>query len=425
MQELLDVAMLLSGTPIPSGGRVAIVTNGRGPGILCADACQASELTVPEWSDAIRRRLGEVLPPEALLGNPINLRAGASAEQYRRTIEVLAREDGCDAVIVIFAATPGTQADDVVRAVVGASESAEALTVAAVVVGAQPSARGASRVPVFAFPEEAVRALAHAVRYADWRLRPAGGVPAFADVRRDEAAAIIARALSDGQEWLAPQTVADVFDCYGLALIPTRVVRGIAGAVRAAAEFGGPVALKALVPGLRHKADAGAVRLGLIGPTAVRRAARQIKAAVAAAGRRLHGFVVQPMAHPGVEIVMGIVHDQSFGPVVVCGAGGTGSGPLMEVSVRITPLADLDADKMLGALRTVAALESPAGGPRCDIDTLKDTLLRLSALAQTHAEIAELDVAPVIVAPGGAAIVDARIRLAPGAPRLPLAALHG
>lgn len=121
---------------------------------------------------------------------------------------------------------------------------------------------------------------------------------------------------------------------------------------------------------------------------------------------------------------MGIVHDQSFGPVVVCGAGGTGSGPLMEVSVRITPLADLDADEMLGALRTVAALESPAGGPRCDIDTLKDTLLRLSALAQTHAEIAELDVAPVIVAPGGAAIVDARIRLAPGAPRLPLAALH-
>ncbi len=406
--ELLDVTALISSQPLPRGGRVAILTNARGPGILCADACRAEGLTPVD--------------------NPINLLAGASAGQYRRTLEILASEDGCDAVIVIFVAAPGTRVDDVAPAVLAASRSTRALTVAAVVIGAQPSSPApvpsAPGVLTFASPEAAGRALAHAVRYARWRSSPAGSMPEFADARSDQAAAIIAAALSAGEEWLAPEAVTELFRCYGLGLIPTRVTGGIAGALRAAAELDGPVALKALAPNLRHKADAGAVQLGLAGPTAVRRAARQIKGAMARHGQPLQGFVVQPMAHPGVELVIGIVHDQSFGPVVVCGAQGTDGGPPIDVSVRITPLTDLDAEDMLGALRKFSELDGHVDRSRWDIEALKDTLLRLSALAQTHAEIAELDIAPVIVASEGAAIVDARVRLAPAAQRPPLSALR-
>jgi len=429
MHELFDVAALLSAQPQPRGDRVAIVTNGGGPAILCADACQASGLDVVQLSETVRRTLAAFLDPEASLGNPIDMIATATADDYRRVIEALVTYQACDAIVAIFVPPLVTSGLDVAREIELAGQDTGAITLATVFMGgsdairAQAGKRG-HRVPVFDFPEDAAQALNHAVQHTRWTQRPAGTFLTPAGLRPDEAASIIARALADGTEWLEPRDVVAVLDCYGLPLIPTRIVAGVDEAVTVASELGGPVALKAIATGLIHKTDAGAVALGLTDASAVRSGAREIEAAVARSGHRLEGLIVQPMAASGVELLVGVVHDESFGPVIACGAGGTSVELLRDVAVRITPLSDLDAAEMLRSLRTFPLLDGYRGAAKCDLRVLEDVLLRVSALVEAHPEIAELDANPVVARSDGALILDARLRVQSVPPHRPLGALR-
>jgi acyl-CoA synthetase (NDP forming) len=213
--------------------------------------------------------------------------------------------------------------------------------------------------------------------------------------------------------------VAALLGCYGLPLVPTVTARNAGQAAEAAARIDGPVALKALAPGLLHKSDAGGVLLGVQGEPAVRAGVHRIRAAVASAGYRMEAVVVQPMAASEVELLMGVLTDESFGPVIACGAGGTRAELLGDIAVRITPLTDLDAREMLRSLRTFPLLEGYRGSPPCDVRALEDILARLSALVEAHPEVAELDANPVAAAPGGALILDARVRLGRPPPRRP------
>ena len=145
-------------------------------------------------------------------------------------------------------------------------------------------------------------------------------------------------------------------------------------------------------------------------------------AAVAAEGFTVDGFLVQPMVGGGVEMLVGVVHDASFGPVIACGAGGTTAELLKDVTVRITPLTDLDAAEMVRSLQTFPLLEGYRGAPKADVAALEDLLLRISALVEAHPEISELDCNPVKVLPEGAVVIDARVRVEAANPPLPRAA---
>ena len=195
-------------------------------------------------------------------------------------------------------------------------------------------------------------------------------------------------------------------------------------AVEAAAALGGPVALKATASGLVHKSDAGGVLLGLEGSDAVRNAALQINAAVERAGHSLDGLVVQPMVPEGVELIVGVVNDRSFGPVLACGAGGTTAELIKDVAVRITPVTDLDAHEMVRSLKTFPMLDGYRGVPRCDIAAIEDVLLRVSALVESHPEIVELDLNPLVASPDGATIVDARVSVELAPPAAPMPSLR-
>jgi acyl-CoA synthetase (NDP forming) len=173
-----------------------------------------------------------------------------------------------------------------------------------------------------------------------------------------------------------------------------------------------------------RRSDAGAVRLGLDSGAEVRRAASEIRAIVSASGHRLDGFVVQPMVAPGVELLVGVAHDASFGPVIVCGPGGAGAELMGDAVARITPLTDSDALEMLRSLRTFPLLTGYHGATPCDIGALQDLLLRLSALVEAHSEVAELDLDPIVASPAGAIVVDARVRLEAPPPPRPLSALR-
>jgi acetyl coenzyme A synthetase (ADP forming)-like protein len=428
MHELFDVAALLSAQPIPRGGRVAIVTNGGGPGILCADACQAAGAEIARLTPEVCARLAEFLPASAALGNPIDMVAAATADDYRRTMRTLIDADACDTIIVIFVPALVTEPTDVARAVREVAENNPELTIATVfmVSGGPPVElnSGTVRVPGYAFPEDAARAVSLAVRHANWRRRDAGSVPRFEGLRSVEAAALISRALAREEEWLSPGAVIELLDCFGLPLIATRVVPDAESAVAAASALGSPVALKAIATGLLHKTDAGGVRLGLAGDEGVRAAAGDIERAVARAGLELDGFIVQPMAPTGgVELIVGVVHDPSFGPVLACGAGGTTAELVKDVAVRITPLTDVEAREMLRSLKTFPLLDGYRGALRCDIGAIEDVLLRMSEMVESHPEIVELDCNPLIASPDGAVIVDARVRVETVAPPRPVPSL--
>ena len=198
-------------------------------------------------------------------------------------------------------------------------------------------------------------------------------------------------------------------------MVASRSVSSAQAAGRAGAELGGPVALKAVAPGLVHKSDAGAVRLGLDGPTAVTRAAREMSARLAAAGTPVEGFHVQQMAPPGTELIVGAVRDPAFGPLVACGAGGVAVELLGDVQVRLAPLGPRAADGMLQGLKTFPLLNGYRGRTPADLDAVRELVLRVGALAAAHPAVAELDLNPVIATPEGALVVDARVRLeAPG-----------
>ena len=429
MNELFDVAALLSGQPVPRGDRVVIVTNGGGPGILCADACQDYGVEIVELPPDVRARLAEFLPASAAVGNPVDMIAAATADDYRRTLETLIESDACDAIIVIFVPALVTEPADVARAVNAVAATSPGVPIAAVfmVGGGTPEElnTGDVRVPSYAFPETAARAVSLAVRHARWRGRDAGTAPTFEGIRSVEAAALISRELAGEDEWLSPAAVVELLGYFGLPLIGTRVVRDAEEAVAAAGELGFPVALKASATGLVHKTDAGGVRLGLADPEAVRAAAAEIEQAVARAGLGLDGLVVQPMVPTGVELIVGVVHDHSFGPVVACGAGGTTAELIKDVSIRLTPLTDVDASEMLHSLKTFPLLDGYRGAPRCDIAAIEEVLLRVGLMVDAHPEIAELDCNPLIAGPEGALIVDARVRLENVAPARPVPSLGG
>jgi acyl-CoA synthetase (NDP forming) len=280
-----------------------------------------------------------------------------------------------------------------------------------------------TRIPSFAFPEQAAIAMAHAARYGRWRERPSGAIPRFPDARPDEAAGIVAQALAENEGgWLTGPQVERLFACYGLHTVRSELVETPEEVADAAARAGGPVALKALGPALVHKTEMGAVALGLEEPVEAADAARAMAERIGAAGIELEGFVVQPMIEGGIEVLVGVAHDPMFGPVVACGAGGTTVELLRDVAVRVTPITDLDASEMVRSLRTFPLLEGFRGAPAVDVAALEDVILRVGALVDDHPGIAEMDCNPVMVLPHGAVIVDARVRVQEAPSVRPLAA---
>lgn len=424
--ELLDAAALIGTQPLPRGARVVIVTNGGGPGIMCADSCQAAGLEVVELPARMRGRLTRIVPRHAAVANPIDMTAAATAADYGAVVDALLAADAADAIITLFVPALGTAAEEIAAAVDAAAAGAT-IPIASVIMGAQPDAAkaraGSAGAARFRLPEDAVRALAQAVEHGRWLARPRGVVVAPPGCRPEPAQEIIDRALAAGAGWLTAVDVQAMLDCYGIPCVRTEFAATASAAAAVAATLPGPVALKASAPGLLHKSDVGGVKLDLSGPTAVAAAARAIRRSVAAAGFELDGLIVQQMAPRGVELLVGVVHDPSFGPVIACGAGGTAAELLRDVSVRITPLTDLDAAELVRSLRSFPLLDGYRGAPRLDVAAVEDVLLRVSAMVQRHPEIAELDVNPLIVTSAGTYASDARIRVQQPEPERPVGAL--
>lgn len=419
--ELFDVAALLSTQPIPAGPRVGVVTNAGGPGILLADACEARGLTLPELSPETLEKLRSFLPPQAGLSNPIDLIASDAPGVYARAIEAVGNDPGVDSLVVIFVpplvtTKPEAVADAIAWAAAKVPPHKPVLSVFLSFRGTPPmlSAGPRGRIPSYSFPEDAAMALAAAVRYGQWRKRPAGAsltldVAAQAAVRE-----IIDRALAgaEGPLWLDTKDLAALLHAAGIEFAAAQKT-SVADAAAVAEQLGYPLVAKAIAPGLVHKSDVGGVIMDLGSAEQVREAAQTLVDRMASVGAKLEGILLQRQVPGGIEALVGVTTDPTFGPLVVCGMGGVHVELLRDVSFRLTPVTDVDAAEMIDKLRSKRLLEGYRGGPKGDRDALISVIMRVSALVEIIPELHELDLNPVKVLPPGegAVAVDGRLRV--------------
>jgi acyl-CoA synthetase (NDP forming) len=419
--ELVEAAALLACQPLPAGNRVAIVSNAGGVGVLAADACGDNGLLVAGASDAVQRRLRELLPAGAAVSGPVDTTAAITDETFRACLEAVARDDQADAVIAV---TVPTAISDLRAAVTTAAvgkpmavvlvDQAESVRLLATAGGGSPDDHRADAgpepgqaagpavaipgLPAYAYPEDAARALGHAARYRAWRDRKTGKVPQLPGVRTADARKLVAGFLASRPAvgWLPPALVAELLACYEIPLSPAPPADG-------------------------EQAAAGASPLSPAPPADGEQAAARaipLSPALPADGEQAVA-VASPAAPGGVEVQVRVRQEPVFGPVVVFGLGGTASGVLGDQAARLTPLTDTDADELIRLSQAAPLLVGRDGTPAADTGALASMLLRVSRLADDLPEVAELDLNPVITSPDGARVAAARARISPAQARDP------
>ncbi len=419
---LVETTALLATQPVPEGETVAILSNVGSAGALAADACANLGLTVHHPRGLTSRRLRALVPDTGAVGGPVDTTVEISAEDFRQCLELLAADDEVDALIALVLPTAAT--GDLVAAIQQAQVS---VPVAAVVLTQPESVRLMPRtgddgsgvqIPAYGYPEAAAGAVARAARYGVWRTEPRGQVPSFPDVRTEDARTLVRGFLHAtlGGGWMPPDKTAELLHCYGIPLAELTPARSEEEAVRAFAAAAGPVVLKADVPGLAHKTEAGAVELDLRTQADVRGGYRRLSDRF---GERMCQVLVQPMIAGGTEVTVGVTDDRMFGSLVVFGLGGVASDVLADHAARLTPLTDTDADKLIHSIRSAPLLLGHRGGVAVDLAALRDLVLRTSRLADDLPEVTQLDLNPVIARADGVFVVDARIKVAPYQPQDP------
>jgi acetate---CoA ligase (ADP-forming) len=425
IDEMFDLAAALDAQPLPKGRRVGILTNAGGLGILCADSCEANGLIVEPLLEKTMNRLRQFLPATASVRNPVDMIASAGADEFRQAVEILLSADEIDSLIVLTIdvglADMAAVGNGICAGVIGARALHGAgMTVLACLmdeqIGRKPISADSERLPNYAFPENAARVMGKLANYSDWRSQPEGMIPEFNDIDPGAARTICRSAISKQEsDWLSAEDARKVLAALALPLPSGGFCRTADEAARVASELGFPVAVKLASRQIVHKTEVGGVSLNLQDETAVRRAFMEIRNRLAQAGNldAMDGVLVQPMISGGVELMIGVTQDPSFGPLIGFGLGGIYVEILKDVCFRITPITDRDAKEMVRSIKGYRLLEGYRGHPSADIKAIEDLLLRVSRLVEEVPEIAELDLNPVMALPPGhgCLIVDARIRV--------------
>ena len=414
VHQLFDVAQVAVQQPLPAGSRVAIVGNSDALGTLAADACVSWGLQVAHGPTAVHPEAGVDVFTAALADAYADPDVDAVVASWMPPTATL---DAAAAVAEAVARTAGAGGKTTVTCFLGARSitSAWAVETTAAPGGpGEPGPAGTSRttvVPSFPTPEDAVRALAAVVRYAEWRRRDPGHLAAPAGMDLPAARAVVEEALTehpDGVCLTGPAT-ARLLAAAGIALLPRAEVTDVEEAVAAAERLGWPVALKTVGEELAGRQDLRGVRLGLATPDALRSAMREMRQAL---GENAGTLAVQTMAGVGVACLVRSTEDPLFGPVVSFGVEGDPIDLMGDIGYRIPPLTELDVADLVRSVKAAPKLFGHRGAPPLDVDALEDVVARVAALADAVPEVAEVRLAPVLVAERGATVLDAVVQLA-------------
>ncbi|MGH8094090.1 MAG: acetate--CoA ligase family protein [Chthoniobacterales bacterium] len=420
--DLFNIAELLGKQPRARGPRLAIVTNGGGPGALAMDALIEHGGESATLSSESMLALDRVLPRHWSHGNPVDVIGDADAERYTQAVEIVARDPGNDGLLVVL--TP--------QAVTGPTEVAKRLTAFAKLEGKPVLASfmgGASvseaidildraGIPTFVYPDSAARAFCHLWQYTH-ALRGAHETPPLSSgpdesTARTEASRLVDRVRSSGRTLLTEPESKELLAAYGIPVVKTRVATSEDEAVEKSAQFKGPVVLKIFSHTITHKSDIGGVKLDLKTEQAVRAAYRAIEEATRARGGTddFEGVTVQPMiSRDGYELILGSSLDPQFGPVLLFGAGGYFVEIFKDRALGLPPLNRTLARRLMEETRIFAALKGFRGRPGVDLAALEEILVRFSQLVLEQPSIKEIDINPLIASTEQILALDARVVL--------------
>ena len=418
VEQMFDYALAFGNQPLPSGRRVAVITNAGGPGIMAVDACERESLGLAEFADGTRGYLTENLPAAANTANPVDVLGDAPAARYELALRAVLGEPGVDAVVVVLTPQAMTDADATARAII---ETAAGSTkpVLCSFVGGQKVAGGIATlrehdIPTYPTPERAVHCVRAMSEYHEWLNRPPRVVKRF-PVNRYKVERVIKVALRKGTAEIGEEDAKKILRAYGFDTPQGALCRTPDEAVEFARTIGYPVVLKIASPDILHKSDVGGVKLSLPDDEALRDAFELMMLRVGKRQPKAHilGAFVQEMIAGGKEVILGVNRDPQFGHMVMFGMGGVYVEVLKDVAFHLAPITKDEALEMLVGTKTYALLAGVRGERPVDIDAIAESIQRLSQLVVDFPNIEEMDINPLKVgaAGGGAWAVDARFRI--------------
>ncbi len=425
LEALFDAAETLSNMhhtwPL-KGERLALVTNGGGAGVLAADSLSLGGGRLAELSSATQSALNDCLPATWSKGNPVDIIGDAPVSRYQAALRVLLAAPEVDGVLFMHAPTAIVSATQIATACLPLMQSASkpvlACWLGGAVVAAARQASAAAGIASYNTPERATAAWMQLVHFSrNQQALQQLTTASMPDLQPDRVTAqrLIQQALQDGREWLGDADSQALLAAYGIPVVDTRQTADAHTAVLTADLMAYPVALKIISPQIIHKSDVGGVALGLTSALEVRSAAEAMQAQVTKLrpDAVLHGFTVQAMAHrPGAhELIVGINTDPLFGPVLLLGEGGTAVELHASHAVALPPLNTSLAQDLLQRSQLSKLLNGYRGKPVANQAALLDTLLKVSLLACDLAQVAELDINPLLIDADGVLAVDSRVRI--------------
>jgi len=423
-RELFDAAETLVRLKPLKGEALAIVSNGGGPAVMATDALSAAGGVLATLSVETVAKLSEVLPGSWSHGNPVDIIGDAPAARYPAALERVLADPSVSAALLIHAPTAIVSPTEIARvsaqAIEGCNQPVLTCWMGGETVREAREICKRAGLPTYSTPEEAVSAFTHAVRYNRNQrqlMEMPSSVPETQAPRIDDVKGIVGLALASGRTLLNEVEAKQVLDAYDIPVVPTRAVATPDEAVSVAGELGYPVALKILSPDISHKSDVGGVALDLPDAASVKAAAERMleNCRVRQPAARIAGFTVQPMIKRRFarELIVGITVDPTFGPVVLFGKGGVDVEVLPDKAIGLPPLNSRLAADLISQTRVTRMLQGFRNYPAVDMAALERVLVQVSQLAADIAEVAELDINPLLADEQGVIALDARIRVAP------------
>ena len=418
--ELFDLVQAFEAQPIPRGKNVLVITNGGGPGILAADACENLGLELPSLELEVLRKLRNSLPPHASLDNPVDVLGDAGEDRYATVLDVGLRSDRVDAIMIILTPQAMTPAYEVATAIVEARGRYAEKPITTVFMGFDedsPTIRKLreSDIPNYSFPESASYALKAMHDYSLIFEMPSEKPPKPLRVDDTLVKEIIAKARQERRRGLTIEEASVIAKTYGIPMPEASMARSRKEAGEIADAVGYPLAMKIVSPEIMHKTDIKGVILNVRTRSEVERNYSRLlrRTRLSMSQARISGVLVQQMVPLGKEVIVGAVRDPQFGPLMMFGLGGIYVSFLRDVAYRLCPVSRSEAREMIEETKAYVLLRGVRGEPASDIASIIDIITRISQIMSSHEEIVEMETNPLCVYEGrkGCLALDIRMTI--------------
>lgn len=420
IRDLFNYAKAFSYQPLPKGKKVAIITNAGGPGIMATDECEKSDILLASLKKETIDGLKEFLPEAANFYNPIDILGDALADRYKKTLEVVIKDNNVNAIVMLLTPQAMTQPLKTARAIVEVMEnSGKSITVLTSFMGGSEVEKAVKflaekNIPNFDIPEEAIDTLKVMMEHTDWKSRRSFPIEDF-NVDKGRVKKIFYQCQSEGRLELGEMEAREILEAYDIRMPKAELACDIDEAKEIAGRIGYPLVLKIVSPNILHKTDVGGVKIGIDNEKELEENYNQILFSVSKymPDANIRGILVQEFIKDKKETIIGMSEDPQFGPMIMFGLGGIYIEALKDVSFRIAPLSRQVAREMVEEIKTIKLLKGIRGEDPSDIDSIIEIILRVSQLVTDFPEIIEMDINPLFVKKQGEGSIagDVRIRI--------------